>query len=162
MFTSPDDRSTTISQFGIRSGPLNVYDIECTGTEDNILECNYDQRTSQCSLRDSGVLCTGNNWVILHASERSELLNFWFCAVCADGDVRLTNGSSSREGRVEICFGHQWGSICDKEWDNSDANVVCGQLGFSMTGTVLIENSIYTRGVLQNMTAVLALIFQTF
>ena len=60
LFTSPDDRSTAISQFAIRSGAVNIYDIECIGAENNVLECSYDQRTSQCSLRDSGVLCTGN------------------------------------------------------------------------------------------------------
>ena len=61
-------------------------------------------------------------------------------AVCADGDVRLTNGSLPSEGRIEICFNHQWGNICDKGWDDNDANVVCGQLGFSMTGVYMFDD----------------------
>ena len=48
---------------------------------------------------------------------------------CSDGDVRLMNGTT-REGRVEICYDGVWGSVCDSGWDNSDAVIVCQQMGF--------------------------------
>ena len=54
-----------------------------------------------------------------------------FLLVCSDGDVRLMNGSISSlaAGRVEICIGNSYGSICNDRWDDRDATVVCGQLG---------------------------------
>ena len=55
-------------------------------------------------------------------------------SVCANGDIRLRGGTTSSEGRVEICDNHAWGTVCDDFWGTPDANVVCRQLGFSGFG----------------------------
>ena len=52
---------------------------------------------------------------------------------CFNGEVRL-EGGTSLSGRVEICFNGVWGTVCDDNWDDRDARVVCNQLGFSNTG----------------------------
>ena len=39
------------------------------------------------------------------------------------------DGESEDDGRVEICVGGFWGSVCDDGWDYRDAIVVCRQLG---------------------------------
>lgn len=57
--------------------------------------------------------------------------------VCSDGDIRLVGGSVASEGRVEVCYSNQWGTVCDIGWDDSDASVACGQAGFSLTGKII-------------------------
>jgi len=38
------------------------------------------------------------------------------------------------EGRVEICMDGVFGTVCDVNWGNSDAIVVCRELGFAPQG----------------------------
>ena len=53
---------------------------------------------------------------------------------CNDTNIRLTGGWDGREGRVEVCFGGQWGTVCNNSWDTNDAAVVCRQLGIASQG----------------------------
>ena len=53
---------------------------------------------------------------------------------CPEGDVRLLDGNSPLEGRVEVCNNNEWNSICESGWNNPDAKVVCRELGLADVG----------------------------
>ncbi|TEA31323.1 hypothetical protein DBR06_SOUSAS710091, partial [Sousa chinensis] len=64
--------------------------------------------------------------------------------------VSVRIAGSRNRGRAEIYYNGAWGTICDDDWDNSDATVFCRMLGFSSgtavfnvgagTGTIWLDN----------------------
>ena len=54
-----------------------------------------------------------------------------------DGSIRLAKGSEYNQGRLEVCYTGQWGTVCEKEFDTVDASVACSQLGFQTNGRKL-------------------------
>lgn len=75
-------------------------------------------------------------------------------ADCTDGDVRLANGRTEYEGRVEVCINRAWGTVCTEhherwwwwrerhryryEWSTQNSNTVCKQLGHMRIGKMSV------------------------
>lgn len=40
------------------------------------------------------------------------------------------------DGRIEVFWNNRWGTVCDKNFNKTDGNVVCKYLGFPGVQTV--------------------------
>ncbi|KAL8206954.1 UNVERIFIED_CONTAM: Neurotrypsin [Gekko kuhli] len=96
--------------FGEGSGPVLLDEVRCTGNELSIEQClKSSWQEHNCGHKeDAGVSCTP----------------------LADGAIRLAGGKGNHEGRLEVLYNGQWGTICDDGWTELNTHVVCRQLGF--------------------------------
>ena len=64
---SPDAKPFYNAHYGIGTGPLQMDNLHCHGTESSLLNCEYDPDTSEdYHTEDAGVKCYPNGIVSLH------------------------------------------------------------------------------------------------
>ena len=74
--------------YGQGSGPIQLDDVACTGTETNVLLCRYDPVTSDCGhIEDAGVQCQVDSKFKIIMTSKISITYLHYRAV-ATGTVR--------------------------------------------------------------------------
>nr|XP_031846097.1 uncharacterized protein LOC116432824 isoform X1 [Nomia melanderi] len=130
-----------------------VDQLQCRGNETSLRECDFDGwgvhncqpeeavgvvcKTAVDTCQDGHWKCEKSPTCIPTAFICDEVVD------CPDGsdessqhcdapfEIRLANGSSPLEGRVEVRHHGVWGTVCDDDFSTAAATVICRSLGYT-------------------------------
>lgn len=127
------------AHFGEGNGQIWAEEFQCEGHESHLSLCPVAPRPEgTCShSRDVGVVCSsktqktsliGSHTVKGIGLGNHSCLFLKPCLLPGYTEIRLVNGKTPCEGRVELKTLDAWGSLCNSHWDIEDAHVLCQQL----------------------------------
>ena len=61
---------------------------------------------------------------------------------CIERALRLVDGSSYNEGRVEVCSNGRWGTVCGDGWTERETALVCSRLGYPQDGKAIVVHCV--------------------
>ena len=117
------DHNYTLSSYTVPLGsggaPKYPEYFQCTGSELRLSHCkSFNETAPKSSGYDVNLHCPSPHCA----------------AICSDGEVRLVEGKTGWEGRVETCFNQRWGVVGGNGWTLTNSHVVCNSLGYDITG----------------------------
>ncbi|XP_072035889.1 scavenger receptor cysteine-rich domain superfamily protein-like [Amphiura filiformis] len=119
----PIDGAKAARGAGIDRATCLRNDVTCTGIESALQQCAHAE------------------WVE-HNCNQSQMAG----VICANA-IRLVGGRHIAEGRVEVFYDNEWGTVCDDSWTIEDAMVVCRQLGFRSEGAKAYRDAWFGDGI---------------
>ncbi|KAG2501446.1 hypothetical protein HYH03_001229 [Edaphochlamys debaryana] len=63
----------------------------------------------------------------------------------SDGELRLVGGSTPSEGRLEVAYRQQWGTVCGFMFGPEDARVACRALGLPHEGAQVLDARVFSQ-----------------
>ncbi|XP_054884088.1 scavenger receptor cysteine-rich type 1 protein M130-like [Poeciliopsis prolifica] len=115
--------------YGEAEAPVGSREFLCEGSESALLNCSSRKSSGRnsCSPGQAvGLTCSGRggsaDLLLFTASIQSREI------ICSDS-VRLVSGTNRCSGRLEVKTNQSWSSVCEKDFDLQDAQVVCREIG---------------------------------
>ncbi|CAE1178035.1 DMBT1 [Acanthosepion pharaonis] len=138
------------ANYGSGTGVIWLDEVNCLGNEISIDQCEKNEWGEHNCVHseDAGVNCTISITQIftsprVHTTQQIESTRVSTTPSTSMHDsviIQLVGSNDGSAGRVEIFYQEQWGTVCDDQWDNNDARVICRMLGFS-DGTSTVGGS---------------------
>jgi hypothetical protein len=96
--------------------------VSCGDNDRNLSLCSHMFSPDNCYTAESvAVICTVND------------------SQCSpSGAIRVVDGdipAVDEAGRMEVCLGGSWGSICNDGWTDTSADYICKNLNMNYTGS---------------------------